>query len=280
MNAISTSSSTTRASATNDDSHPSVRSVAPIPGARRMRAAEPVDTPDVRYNAPSHVLPAQMGQLVTDRMRSYWNSMYQKRRGRPRSIVRSKPDRIAPAAAMLCPVRMTGRSAAPPNQSKRADRKYAPPASPPTKKYGIMNQVQWGAPVKKESDISRASPGAALLVHAPLPQADERQHAQDGGARHREGGALGEVPRRKLWVPRQPVHLGLVDEEVERIEPAERSFRVGAVEIGLHALRLELVGALARARAQLGDRPELDRVRGARLRARGLEADLEPVVAE
>src|SRR5438094_385715 len=211
---------------------------------------------------------------------SDWNSMCQKRRGRPRSIVRSKPERIAPTAATSYPVRMTGRSSAPPNQSKRADRKYAPPASPPTKKYGIMNQVQWGAPVKKESDISRASPGAALLVHAPLPQADERQHAQDGGARHREGGALGEVPRRKRWVPRQPVYLGCVDEGVERSEPAERPFRVGAVELGLHALRLELVDALVCARAQLGDRPELDRVRGARLRARGLEADLEPVVAE
>src|SRR5216117_4089056 len=114
----------------------------------------------------------------------------------------------------------------------------------------MKNQVQWGAPVKKVSDITGAppspspSPRAALLVHAPLPQADERQHAQDGGARHREGGALGEVPRRKLWVPRQPVYLGFVDEEVERIEPAERPFRVGAVELGLHALRLELVDAL------------------------------------
>src|SRR2546429_3718536 len=206
--------------------------------------------------------------------------MCQKRRVRPRSIVRSKPERTAPTAATSYPVRMRGRSSAPPNQSKRADRKYAPPASPPTKKYGIMNQVQWGAPVKKEPDISRASPGAALLVHAPLPQADERQHARDGGARHREGGALGEVPRRQLWVPRQPVYLGFVDDEVERIEPAERPFRVGAVELGLHALRLELVDALVCARAQLGDRPELDRVRGARLRARGLEADLEPVVAE
>src|SRR5205809_943353 len=211
---------------------------------------------------------------------SDWNSMCQKRRGQPSSIVRSKPERIAPTAATSYPVRMTGRSSAPPNQSKRADGKYAPPASPPTKKYGIMNQVQWGAPVKKESDISRAPPGAALLVHAPLPQADERQHAQDGGARHREGGALGEVPRRQLWVPRQPVYLGFVDEEVERIEPAERPFRVGAVELGLHALRLELVDALVGPRAQLGDRPELDRVRGAGLRARGLEPHLEPVVAE
>src|SRR5438034_6090183 len=121
-----------------------------------------------------------------------WKSMCQKRRGRPRSIVRSKPERIAPTAATSYPVRTTGRSSAPPTQSRRADRRYAPPASPPTKKYGIMNQVQWGAPLKKVSDIAGASPCAALFVHAPLPQADERQHAQDGGARHREGGALGE----------------------------------------------------------------------------------------
>src|SRR5206468_11799461 len=150
----------------------------------------------------------------------------------------------------------------------------------------MMNQVQWGAPVKKVSDITGAppspspSPSAALLVHAPLPQADERQHAQHGGARHRERGALREAARRELRLPREPVHLWLVHEQVERVEPAEGSLRVGAVELGLDALRLELVDALMRPRAQLDDRPELDRVCGAGLRARGLQPHLEPVVAE
>src|SRR6266550_535960 len=247
--------------------------------ARAPRAESTENSPNRRM---AHA-PKEMGDHPLNMMAGKfadWNSMCQKRRGRPRSIVRSKPETIAPPAATSYPVRTTGRSSGPPNQSRRADRKYAPPASPPTKKYGIMNQVQWGAPLKKVSGISRASHSPTLLVHAPLPQADERQHAQHGGARHRERGALGEVPRRQLRVPRQAVHLGFVDEEVERIEPAERPFRVGAVELGLHALRLELVDALVCARAQLGDRPELDRVRGARLRARGLEADLEPVVAE
>src|SRR2546430_16351912 len=126
----------------------------------------------------------------------------------------------------------------------------------------MMNQVQWGAPVKKVSDITGAppSPSAALLVHAPLPQADERQHAQHGGARHRERGALREAARRELRLPREPVHLWLVHEQVERVEPAEGSLRVGAVELGLDALRLELVDALMRPRAQLDDRAELDRV--------------------
>src|SRR2546425_7201100 len=206
--------------------------------------------------------------------------MCQKRSGRPRSIVRSRPERIAPPAATAYPAKTPGRSSGPPNQSKTAARKYAPPARPPTKKYGMMNQVQWGAPVKKVSDMSRASPSAALLVHAPFPQADERQHAQYSGARRREGGALGEVPRRQLRVPWQSVHLGLVDQQVERIETAERPVGVGAVELGLDALRLELVDALVRPRPQLGDRPELNGVRRARFRARGLEPHLEPVVAE
>src|SRR2546425_1066345 len=39
-----------------------------------------------------------------------WNSMCQNRSGRPRSIVRSAPERIAPQAATLYPVRTTGRS--------------------------------------------------------------------------------------------------------------------------------------------------------------------------
>src|SRR5207245_711246 len=177
-----------------------------------------------------------------------WKIMCQNRSGRPRSIVRSAPDRIAPTAATLYPVRTTGRSSGPPNQSATAASRDAPPAIPPTKKYRMMNQVQCGAPLKKLSDIARTSSAAALLVHAPLPQADERQHAQYGGARRREGGALGEVARRQLRVPRQSVHLGLVDQQVERIEPAERPVWVGAVELGLDALRLELVDALVRPR--------------------------------
>src|SRR6266700_777143 len=112
----------------------------------------------------------------------------------------------------------------------------------------MMNQLQCGAPLKKVSDIPGTSPGAALLVHAPLPQADERQHAQYGGARRREGGALGEVARRQLRVPRQAIHLGLVDQQVERIETAVRTVWVGAVQLGLDAPSLELVDALVRPR--------------------------------
>src|SRR5438552_19211044 len=100
----------------------------------------------------------------------------------------------------------------------------------------MMNQVQWGAPVKKVSDITGAppspspSPSAALLVPAPLPQADERQHAQHGGAPPRERGAVREAARRGLRLPRQPRDLWPVHEQVERVEPAEGSLRAGAAE--------------------------------------------------
>src|SRR5213595_3056817 len=183
-----------------------------------------------------------------------WNSMCQKRRGRPRSIVSSAPETIAPTAATLYPLRATGRSSGPPNQSKTAARKEAPPAIPPTKKYRMMSQVQCGAPLKNVSDIAGSSP--ALLVHAPFPQAYDGQQSEDGRAGHGEAPALGEVRGRQLRMARQPVDLGG------------------------DTLGLELSDAFLGAGPQLGNRPELDRVGGTGLGARRLEAHLEPVVAQ
>src|SRR5205807_4948005 len=60
----------------------------------------------------------------------------------------------------------------------------------------------------------------------------------------------------------------------------ERSARVGAVQLRRDALGLELCDPFPGARAQLGNRPELDRVGGAGLGARRLESHLEPVVAQ
>src|SRR3989454_332099 len=211
-----------------------------------------------------------------------WNSMCQNRSGRPRSIVKSAPERIAPQAATLYPVRTTGRSSGPPNQSRTTARKQAPPASPPTKKYGMMNQVQCGAPLKKVSDMGGG--GSARVrgdfLHAPLAQADERQQSEDRRARGREGGAPAEGPRRQLRVRRQPVHLRLVHQQVERVEAAQRPVRLGAVQLRLHALRAELVHALVGPRAQLRDRAELDRVGRTRLGAGRLEPHLQAVVAQ
>src|SRR5436190_21327886 len=84
---------------------------------------------------------------------SDWNSMCQKRNGLPRSIVNRIPETTAPQNASEYAVRMTGRSSGRPNHASAAPKKNAPPAMPPTKKYGMMNQVQCGEPVKKASDI-------------------------------------------------------------------------------------------------------------------------------
>src|SRR5205809_524614 len=75
----------------------------------------------------------------------------------------------------------------------------------------------------------------------------------------------------------------IVSSRPERMAPtAAMSYPVGigAIQLGFDPLCVELVDALMRPSAQLDDRPELDRVRGAGLRARGLEPHLEPVVAE
>src|SRR2546427_1145738 len=128
----------------------------------------------------------------------------------------------------------------------------------------MMNQVQCGAPLKKVSDIAGSSP--ALFVHAPFAQADDGQQSEDGGARDGQRPARREVARRQLWMPRQAVHLRPVDQQVERVQPAQCPVRVRAVQVRLHALRVQLLDALLRPRAQLGNGPELNRVRGARLR--------------
>src|SRR3989454_1928572 len=125
-----------------------------------------------------------------------------------------------------------------------------------------------------------SSARAAHVIHPSLAQADERQHAEHRRARERERGALGQIARRERRFPREPVDLRLVHEEVERVEPPERPVGVGAIQLGLDALRLELVDALVRPCPELRDRPELDRVGRARLGARGLEPHLEPIVAE
>src|SRR3989441_2325002 len=166
-------------------------------------------------NTSSAHAPKEMGDHPLNMMAGTfadWNSMCQNRSGRPRSIVRSAPETIAPRAATLYPVRTTGRSSGPPNQSTTAARRQAPPAIPPTKKYRMMNQVQCGAPLKKVSGMSvLSSPSrAALIVHPALAQAHERQHAEHRRARDGEAGALAQVARGELGLPWQPVHLRLV----------------------------------------------------------------------
>src|SRR5260370_9083751 len=105
------------------------------------------------------------------------------------------------------------------------------------KKYGMMNQVQCGAPLKKVSDMMRPlvgrRSGAArrLLVHAALPQAHEGQQAEYRGPRHRECAGLLQVARRQLRVARQAVLLSLLHPEIEGVAPAQRPPGVVAVPL-------------------------------------------------
>src|SRR5436309_3388281 len=203
--------------------------------------------------------------------------MCQKRSGRPRSMVSSAPERIAPQNASEYAVRMTGRSSGRPNHSRVAARKYAPPARPPTKKYGMMNHVQCGDAVKKVSDIH----DSFLLVHPPFPDSDQRERAEHCGRRDRERATLFQTVAGKLRIGGQAVHFRVVHQQIERVQAAERAVRIVAVEPGAHfALRLELVHALLRAGAQLADGAELDRVGRTGFRAGGLEPDAHAVVTE
>src|SRR2546430_8102503 len=81
-------------------------------------------------------------------------------------------------------------------------------------------------------------------------------------------------------MPGQAVHLGLVHQQVEGVQTAERSSRARAVQLRVDALGLELGDPFLGAGPQLGNRPELDRVGGAGLGARRLEPYLQPVVAQ
>src|SRR5258708_35654032 len=97
------------------------------------------------------------------------------------------------------------------------------------KKYGMMNQVQCGAPLKKGSDMRRPlvgrRSGAArrLLVHAALPQAHEGQHAEHRGARHREWAGLLQVARRPLRAAGPAVLPGLRSPGIEAVWAAQRA---------------------------------------------------------
>src|SRR6266581_3151513 len=203
--------------------------------------------------------------------------MCQKRSGRRRSMVSSAPERIAPQNASEYAVRMTGRSSGRPNHSRVAARKYAPPARPPTKKYGMMNHVQCGDAVKKVSDIH----DSFLLVHPPFPDADHREQAEHGGRRDRERAALLQAAAGKLRIGGQAVHFRVVHQQIERVQAAERAVRIVAVEPRARfSLSFELLHALLRADAQLADGAELDRISRTRFGARGFEPDAHAVIAQ
>src|SRR5262245_45569975 len=147
--------------------------------------------------------------------------------------------------------------------------KYAPPAMPPRKKYHTIKRCHSG-------DLSTV----ASLV-APLAEGHDRADTDDEGRPHRHQRVGKDVALGQERLLRQGVGRRLVEQEEERVEPAERPLRVGAVELRvLVAHLLELRDPLFRLGHQLVPEPELDRLGGARLGAGGAEAGVDPVVAE
>src|SRR5437879_6915151 len=87
--------------------------------------------------------------------------------------------------------------------------------------------------------------------------------------------------RRDDGVGRQPVDLGIVEEQEERAEAADAVVGIPAVQLRpVPALGMQLLEPRVRALAQLVERAELDRRGRAGLRACGLVSALEPVVAK
>src|SRR6266850_1876292 len=135
----------------------------------------------------------------------------------------------------------------------------------------MIHQVQCGDAVKKVSDT---------LVHPPLPEAHHTQECNQGRPHGRQGGALEEVARREFGVAGQTVHLGLVRNEIERVQPAEHRL-VSAVQPGARlAQHVELLHPPLGPLLELADRPELNGLRWACLRAGGHHAGLQSVVTQ
>ena len=115
----------------------------------------------------------------------------------------------------------------------------------------------------------RRTTAATPATSAPAASAAARPHA-------------GQVPGRHDRVGRQPVHLGLVEQQEERAGAADAVVRVARRRGGRRSSPALVQRSHPRsaARPQLVERAELDRVGRARLRARGLQAVLQAVVAE
>src|SRR5689334_5923517 len=118
------------------------------------------------------------------------------------------------------------------------------------------------------------------LLRAAIAETDHSNETHQNRAERREPCPSFQIARRHLGIGRQAVNFRLVDQQVKGIQTAEHLL-VGAVKVGaLFAHLMQLLDALLCAHFELLDRAELDRLRRARLRARGLHAGLQTVVAE
>src|SRR5262245_26328798 len=139
---------------------------------------------------------------------------------------------------------------------------------PPRKKYQTIIISQLGA----------------LSIAASLPAATEGQQGAEPdheGRADREERIDDDVALRKLGIGRQVVGRRLREQQEERVQAAQESLGVGAVELRvLEAHRLQRLDPLLGLRDELVAEAELDRVGRARLGAGGPEPVVDAIVAE
>src|SRR5690242_20290233 len=129
----------------------------------------------------------------------------------------------------------------------------------------MMSHSQRGEAVKKLSGKETAFTRLLLPARggraATVPEAEDA-HDRDGSRGDRRPcRAPGEIRGGQLRRGRQVVDLGLVDEEEEGVETAQRPLLVGAVQVGaLVAAGVQLLDAGGGQRLQLPDRSEADGV--------------------
>src|ERR1700694_2763914 len=126
----------------------------------------------------------------------------------------------------------------------------------------------------------RSWPRLSVLLRASTAEVEDAGQGDDDRSQHRIDRSGNEIARRHLRIGRQSVDFRSVDEQVERIQPAQHLV-VGAVEIRLVLADLvQLLYPRLRSLSKLADGPKLNRLGRAGFRAGGLHPALQPVVTE
>src|SRR5262245_15312648 len=97
--------------------------------------------------------------------------------------------------------------------------KYAPPAIPPRKKYHTISRCQSG-------DLS-----IAVSLAAAVPERHDGADPDDERRPDREQRIRQHVALRQQRLFRQAVRRRLVEQQEERVQAAERTLRIGSVEL-------------------------------------------------
>src|ERR1700738_1643390 len=126
----------------------------------------------------------------------------------------------------------------------------------------------------------RSSPRPSVLLPPSIAEVEDAGEGDDDRSQHRIDRSGKEIARGHLRIGRQSVDFRSVDEQVERIQPAQHLL-VGAIEIRLVLARpVQLLYPRFRSLSKLADGPKLNRLGRAGFRAGGVPPPLQVVVTE